>query len=353
MMTRRNSEEHKFAPDFEPTVTILFAAYNEERVIRKKINNHLNLDYPEDKLRIIVATDLCTDRTNEIIEEILPCHKNLTHLRGMARKGKIGTLNNAVPYVKSEVIIFTDANTMFEKNVVRELVKYFSAPQTGLVCGELRLTSPDENIGGKGESLYWRYETLIKKYSGKLGALVGATGGIYAVRTELFEPFPTKSLIMDDFWLAMRIRLRGLKEYYEENAVAYEFSSYSLEDEWQRKVRIGLANYNVIPFLKEALDFRKHTFFAFQYFSHKILRWFAPHMMVLILIFSILGSVKYRVLAVLLGLQLLFYFFSLLGKSIKRLYPCTYFAAIHAALLAGFIKFILADQNISWTPPRR
>lgn len=342
-----------FDPAFHPHVTIVFAAYNEEAVMNDKLINHMHLDYPTDKLEVLVATDLCSDNTNRIVREMQKSYSNIVLVEGTERKGKCATINNAISKANGEILVFTDANTMFDSQAIKELVKYFHDPQTGLVCGELELESPNDNIGGKGESLYWKYETAIKRWSGKLGSIVGATGGIYAIRRAAFEPFPVNKLIMDDFWLAMRIRLKGYKAYYAETAIAREKTSFSIQEEWNRKVRIGHANYNVIPMLMEALDFMKHRWLAFQYFSYKILRWFVPHMAILLLFLTIVGAGRSKFCSVLLFLQLVFYLLSLLGKKLKIFYPLTYFLVMNSALLVGFIRFLKSSQPLVWTPPMR
>lgn len=342
-----------FDPSFLPDVTIVFAAYNEEKVISRKLTNHMQLDYPVDKLKVLVATDLCSDNTNSIVKEMQKNYSNIILVEGTERKGKCATINSAISKANGEILVFTDANTMFDSQAIKELVKYFHDYQTGLVCGELKLESPDENIGGKGESLYWKYETAIKRWSGKLGSMVGATGGIYAIRSTLFEPFPVDKLIMDDFWLAMRIRLKAHKAYYSTTAVAREKTSFSLEEEWNRKVRIGHANYNVIPMLMDALDFKKHGWLAFQYFSHKILRWFVPHMAILLLLLTTLGAGRSKFCFALLTLQLAFYLLSLIGKDIKVFYPFTCFLVMNSALFVGFIRFLKTSKQLSWTPSTR
>lgn len=347
---------NKFVPDTDstylPQVSIVFAAFNEEKIIKAKLLNHLALDYPLDKLQIIVATDLCTDSTNTIISEVSKAHSNILHIEGKTRMGKCSTINSAFNKATGAVIILTDANTIFDKNAVKELVKYFVDSRIGLVCGNLLLSSPDDNIGGKGESLYWKYETLIKEKSGLLGSLVGATGGVYAIRKELFEPFPTTKLIMDDFWLAMRIRLKGYKALYEKNAKVFEGASYSLQEEFNRKVRIGFADFNVIPMLWSALG-PKNLWLAFQYFSHKILRWFAPHLAILIFFLSMIGSSESNFLLLIFLLQIMFYIAAFLGIKNKKLYPVTYFVVINLALLKGFVKAVLGNRNLSWTPSKR
>src|SRR4030043_1301104 len=203
-----------------PKVDLLIAAYNEGKGISAKIENCLMLDYPKDLLHIWIASDGSSDNTNKIVKTYAEAHENI-HLLEFPRTGKSGILNKAMESVKSEIVVFSDANTEYSTDAVKRLVKHFEDPDVGCVSGRLIYGNPGETISGKGESLYWKYETSLKKMESKLGYVAGANGAIYAIRRDLFEPFPPRT-INDDFTLSMKIVMKGFKCVYDENAIVYE-----------------------------------------------------------------------------------------------------------------------------------
>ena len=339
--------------DYMPKVSILFAALNEADIIEDKIENFIELDYPENQKQIIFGSDNSDDNTVEFARKY-QAGCNLKIFDFKERRGKIGVLNDIAEAADGEILIFTDANTIFEKSAIKELVKYFSNENIGCVCGKLILKNPPSNTNL--ESFYWRYENWIKKQESKFHALIGATGGIYAIRRELFSKFPDDKLIMDDFWQPLNIARQGFAIVYNEHALAYEFASSFLKDEITRKVRIGNANYNLIPKILDLLSPTKGMI-AFNLWSHKIIRWFVPFFMIIALFSNIFIAVNtgstFSIL--LLGAQITFYLFAVLGFFIKLspLKLFSYLCATNYALIIGFWRSLTKYNQKSWTRVER
>src|SRR3989338_6907469 len=258
-------------------VTLLIAAYNEEKVIKEKIINALRLEYPENLLEIWIASDGSSDRTNDIVREFIGKNNRL-HLLELPRMGKAEVINRSMAQLRTEIVVFSDANTEFSPDALKKLVMHSSDTGTGCVCGRLIYRNPGDIMSGKGESFYWRYETALKKMESKLGYIAGANGAIYAIRRELFEPLPTGT-INDDFMISMRIVQEGFKSVYDENAIAYEDVAPNMESEFRRHVRDGaghyIAVYHLPGLLNPFLGLR-----SFIYWSHKLLRWIAPFVLI-------------------------------------------------------------------------
>ena len=217
-----------------PEATLLIAAYNEETVVKEKMANCLALNYPKEKLKIIWITDGSNDHTNELLSE----YTQVEVLYEPERKGKTAALNRAIDYVKSPIVIFTDANTMINADAIREIAHLFTNPQVGCVAGEKRIAVKEkDNAAGGGEGLYWKYESTLKQLDGRLYSAMGAAGELFAVRTELFEKMENDTLL-DDFILSMRIVAKGYKIAYCKEAYAIEGSSANIQEKQKRKIRI-------------------------------------------------------------------------------------------------------------------
>lgn len=339
-----------------PTVSILIAAYNEEKVINGRIQNCLEVDYPAGLLDIWIASDGSSDNTNEIVKSYAKKDKKI-HLLEFPRTGKSRVLNKAISYVKSEIVVFSDANTEFESAALKNLISHFFDPDIGCVCGRLVYRNPDGIISGKGESLYWRFETVLKKIESKLGYVAGANGAIYAIRRELFKPLPPKT-INDDFMTSMQIVKKGFKCIYEENAIAYENVALTMKSEFNRHVRDSAGHYiavcHLLGLLNPFLGVR-----SFIYWSHRMLRWLAPFMLIFLFFSNIilLNNIFYKNL---LFLQVGFYLLSVIGlvsiKSIRLpffVYVPFYFCNLNLALLLGFFKAFTGKQKTTWERTER
>ena len=248
-----------------PRLSLVLAAFDEEACIREKIENCLSLDYPHDRLEIVLGCDGCTDRTAELARAAGRGRVRVVELA--PRQGKATVLARLVPAASGDVVVLTDANVLFHPGALRALARRFRDPSVGAVVGRLRLRAT-----GRGrEGLYWAYETFLKYLEGKLGCVLGANGGIYAIRRILFGPLPADT-ITDDFVVPLRIAVKGWRVPFEPTAVAYEDASDDPRKEFGRRARIGAGNWQALARFPDLLDPRA-GFVAFAFFSHKLLRW--------------------------------------------------------------------------------
>lgn len=339
-----------------PGATVLVAAYNEEKVIAGKIENTLSLDYPEALLKVIIASDGSSDRTNGIVRSYMERHKNLSLLE-FPRIGKSGVINNALRHIASEIVVFSDANTEFDPLALKKLMRHFLDPNVGCVCGRLIYRNPGGAVSGEGESFYWRYETLLKKMENRLGYIAGANGAIYAIRTGLFEPL-RQGTINDDFVISMRIVEKGFRSVYEEGALAYEDVAKDMKSEFKRHVRDSAGHYIAVTHLLGLLN-PLYGVKAFIYWSHRVLRWAAPFFMIALIIINLL-LIDFSLYKGLLYLQAGFYAVALAGLlSVKHkflpffMYVPFYLCNLNLALLCGFLKAVTGAQKPAWERTER
>jgi len=339
-----------------PKVTMIIAAYNEEKVIAAKLDNCLALDYPADKLDFIVASDGSSDRTNALVSELAGLNPRVK-LLSLPRGGKSAAINAAMTRTKGDIVVFSDANTLYAPDSLNKLVRHFANESVGCVCGRLSYNNPGKIISGKGESAYWRYETALKKMESALGYVAGANGAIYAIRRGLFSPLPDGT-INDDFMISMRIIQRGFKCLYEEAAVAYEEVAPDVKSEFRRHVRDGSGHYIAVwrlpALLNPALGMR-----SFIYWSHRILRWAAPFMLVGVFALNaaLSGLEPYRSLFL---MQIAFYLLAVagyaasgMGRAPFLVYAPFYFANLNLALLLGFFRAITGGARPAWQSTQR
>jgi poly-beta-1,6-N-acetyl-D-glucosamine synthase len=332
-----------------PSVSFIVAAYNEEKVIRRKIQNTFEIDYPEDKLQIIVVSDGSDDSTPEIVREF--SDKGVISLHEDKRSGKSAALNRAVEISDCEILVFSDANNDFSVDAIKQLVRHFSDGNIGAVTGAKHIYKNLDRQSAEGDGLYWKYESKIKKAESHLGSITAAEGEILAVRKTSFNPIDL-SLINDDAAITFDIVKSGNRIIYEENARAFEEASKDLVDDFHVKVRMTSGGYQTV-FREKSFLFPPKTWFAFTFLSHKLLRWLAPHFMILIFILSIL--LLHRVDGMILFLaQIIFYTTATYGW-IKRetdlpsiIYIPMYFSSMNFALFVGFIRFFNKKQGVNW-----
>jgi len=339
-----------------PRTTMVIAAYNEAKVIAAKLENCLALDYPAGELNFIVASDGSSDATNLIVSRKAALEPRI-RLLSLPRGGKAASINAAMKEAEGEIVVFSDANTLYEPVALGKLINHFADTKTGCVCGRLSYQNPDTVISGRGESAYWRYETALKKMESKLGYVAGANGAIYAIRKNLFEPLPAGT-INDDFFISMRIVLRGFKCLYDSEAVAYEEVAPDVRSEFRRHVRDGAGHYiairQLIGLLNPLLGLR-----AFIYWSHRILRWAAPFILICVLAANAVISVR-QPYSLLFLLQTGFYFAALIGYCISHwrkvpfiVYVPFYFCNLNLALLFGFFRVLSGRVRPTWESTQR
>lgn len=339
-----------------PSVSMLIAAYNEDAVIEEKLRNCLALDYVSDKLEIIIGSDGSQDRTNEIVQKYTGNRIRLVPFS--MRRGKAAILNNLAQLAQGHVLVFSDANTMYRPDAIARLVPHFADARVGGVCGRLILLNQNGNDEAEGERLYWNYENRLKYLEGRIKTVFGANGAIYAIRRELFQSLPCDKAVMDDFLIPLSVVQRGYDIVYDKDAVGWEFTAPDLQAEFRRKVRIGAANFHGIREILPLLSPFK-GFVAFGLWSHKIIRWLVPFLLIAAFVANLWlwGTTLYETLLV---VQILFYGLALIAYVLDRfnihvpwlIYPC-YFVATNLALLVGFCKFILRAQDPAWARVKR
>ncbi len=344
-----------FDEGFLPRVSIVIAAYNEESIIRKKILNTLELDYPKSSLEIYFVTDGSSDDTNNILK----CYEDITVLFRPERKGKVAAINHAMECVNTPFVIFCDANTFLNRACIKEIVKHYKYESTGAVAGEKKVIDSSEknNAASSGEGIYWKYESLLKKLDANFFTVVGAAGELFSMRTNLYEPVST-NILLDDFMISMNICKKGYRVMYEPAAFAMEAPSISIKEEQKRKVRISAGGFQSMYLLKDLFNVFKYGKLSFQYISHRVLRWaVCPLLLPIIFIsnFVVCFSSSDKVFYFIFLAQSLFYLTAFTGWlfaqrniKVKIFYVPYYFIFMNVALYAGFFKFMNNKQSVLW-----
>ena len=340
---------------FEPSVTVLITAYNEEKDLREKLENTLRIDYPPEKLEILVASDGSTDRTDEIAREFAA--RNVKLFRQEGRKGKTFTQNKAVEQSAGEIILFSDATTMYEPDVLIKMLPNFADESVGCVAGRLIYVDPSESTVGKGARSYWSYETFIKRSESRACSLIGTSGCLYAVRRDAYQPMYAEAC--SDFLIATVIYKQNLRTVFEPEAVCTEVTNKRASREFQMRVRVIGQTFTDLWRNRQMLNPFKSGFFAVELVSHKVLRYAVPIFLILILISSAMLAVHSAIFSLVLLAQILFYLLAFVGWLLERGGKNTgvfaiplYFALANLASLVGFYKFLSGERYASWEPLR-
>lgn len=332
-----------------PSVTLVIPAHDEAECIAAKLENSLALDYPEDRLEIVVGSDGSTDGTDE---HVAACPDRRVSLSAAPRGGKVAVLNRCIAKASGEIVLLTDANTMIDRRAVRALVRHFLDPEVGAVCGRLKLYNRRRRE--YEESLYWSYETLLKHWEGTHGAVLGANGGLYALRRSLYEALPPDTVV-DDFVIPLRLLERGYRVSYEPEAVAYEETTEDYAREFARRARIGAGDFQALQRHAGLLVPWRRPFVAYAFLSHKVLRWVAPFLMALALLANLALAPRHPLYGLLLLGQVAFYGLALAGTSpritgrLRRVASTArYFVSMNLALAVGFWRFLRHAQGATW-----
>ena len=337
------------------TISILISAYNEEKVIRERLSNIAGLDYDLTKVEVLVGSDCSSDKTDELLLELKKEYPWLYVYLFEKRRGKVSVINDLVREAKNEILLFTDANTEFDQFSAKYLVAHFNDPLVGGVCGRLRLleykADPEKNIEEKN---YWEYETLIKKPEGKCGILIGANGGIFAIKRRLFQEIPLERPVTDDLYISLSILKQKYKFIYEPNAIAYEEVAPYLIHEFKRKIRFSATNfYTLIYFIY--LLFSKNVLLSYAFWTHKVIRWLTPIFLILIFILNVFLIDQNITFKIFLLVQVIFYMLAISGFLLKKinvrispLLMSFYFLMTNVALFIGLIKFLFGRQTAFW-----
>ncbi|SEW40697.1 Glycosyltransferase, catalytic subunit of cellulose synthase and poly-beta-1,6-N-acetylglucosamine synthase [Chitinophaga sp. YR573] len=343
---------------FEPTVTLIIAAYNEHAFIDQKIQNTLALDYPEQKLEIIFITDGSTDGSEKVVQN----YPRITLLHEYERKGKTAAINRAMRIVRTPFVIFCDANTLLNTAAVKNIVKHYRDEKTGGVAGEKKVLTTDGDNAAATEGVYWKYESLLKKLDAAFYTVVGAAGELFSVRTSLFAPVDT-SVILDDFIISLKINQQGYRIAYAPDAYAMERPSTSITEEHKRKVRISAGGFQSIVMLKSLLNVFRYPLLSFQYISHRVLRWtLSPLSLSLLLIsaailtFSAAGWFYSLIFFAQIGFYLLAlggWFLAAKNIKFKPCYIPFYFTFMNVAIYEGFFRYLRKQQSSVWEKAQR
>ncbi len=346
-------------PDFEPEVTLVVTAFNEEDFIEQKIKNTLELDYPANKLQLIFITDGSTDETTSIVNS----QSRIRLLHEPERKGKVAAMNRAIRFVDTPYTIFCDANTLLNRACIREIVKHYADPGVGGVSGEKKIVSLEKNKASvAGEGIYWKYESLLKKLDSDFYSVVGAAGELFSMKTDLFHE-AAEDTIIEDFVQSLQICMDGYVVRYEPNAYATETASASMREEQKRKVRIAAGAFQAMVILKRLFNVYRFPVLSFQFISHRILRWtFCPISLLICFISNFLLVYKRagEFYIVFLLVQTVFYAVALVGwvfanrdVKIKAFYIPYYFLFMNLSVFAGFYRFIRKKQSSIWEKAMR
>lgn len=345
-------------PNVFPEVTFVVAAYNEEDWIVEKIKNTLELEYPKDKIQYFFVTDGSNDRTPEIIQQ----YPEIKLFHRPERAGKIAAVERIMEFVETPIVIYTDANTMVNKEAIYNIVRHYENPKVGAVAGEKRITMLSEDAANAaGEGIYWKYESTLKRWDSELYSVVGAAGELFSLRTEMYEAVP-KDTIIEDFYMTLRIAQKGYRVRYEPNAYAVEGPSASVKEELKRKIRIAAGGIQAIVRLVPLLNIFKYGLLTFQYVSHRVLRWtLAPLVLPLILATNIALAVNIGgMYSAILAAQILFYAFAAMGYvfeqkkiKIKAFFVPYYFCIMNYAVYRGFWRNFMGSQSVMWEKAKR
>lgn len=330
----------------EPTVAVIVAAYNEETSIAARIENLLQQDYPLDRLQVLIGCDGCTDRTVETATRYAGPH--VTVHAFPVNRGKASVLNDLVAAADAAIVVFTDANTVFRPDTIRRLVSALDS-DTAAVCGELIMQR--RSAGTNQDHQYWTVERRLKAAESSIGGLLGANGGVYAIRRECFQPLHPDT-ICDDFVIAMNIAVGGGGLRYVPSATAYEDVPEDVEAEFHRRTRIGTGNYQAL-FRNPRYLYGGSLALAFTYVSHKVLRWFTPHLAIIVLAGCLLSNVPaYRVVGAIQFAGLMLAWLVHVTRH-RVVWPnvfrfASYFAVLNVAFLVGFSSFLTGNYRGSW-----
>lgn len=329
-----------------PGVSLVIAAYNEEDHLPRKIENARRLDYPTDKLELVFVSDGSTDRTNLILMDL--GEQNIRTLLLPIREGKANAINRGTALTQSDILIFSDAATLFSPDAIKKLVRHFAEPSVGVVCGALQFHATEKSR--QTEGVYWKYESMLRLMEGRLGATLTASGAIYAVRRVCFREVP-KNTILEDLMIPMQARKAGFRVVYDPEAVAVDFAASSVAGEFTRRVRLAVGSFRA---LGDLIHVPLRGFALLAFVSHKLLRWVVPFLLIGMLTSSclLISSSFYRAVLV---IQVLFYLWAVMGYLFERQAKKVRFGllgyfwlAMNLAFLVGFWRFLFSHRDPTW-----
>jgi cellulose synthase/poly-beta-1,6-N-acetylglucosamine synthase-like glycosyltransferase len=333
--------------EIEPTVTILITAYNEEKDIRAKLENTFKIDYPKEKLEILVASDGSTDKTDEIVKEFSAQGVKLFRQEG--RVGKTVTQNNAVEQSFGEIILFSDATTMYPENVLREILPNFADETVGCVAGKLIYVDKNDTTIGQGAKSYWNYETFLKEAESRACSLIGVSGCLYAVKRNAYKPMYAEAC--SDFLIATVIFEQGLRTIYEPNAICTEETNSKSDKEMKMRVRVITQTFTDLWRNRRMMNPLNSGFYAVELFSHKLLR-YAFLTNSYLAFYSLIFQLMFLLQVGFYAMALVAWFVERNGIRLGVLSIPLYFSLTNIASLIGFYKFLRGEKMAAWEPIR-
>ncbi len=341
-----------------PPVTLMIAAYNEEKGIAQKLEQSLRLNYPREQLSIVVVSDGSTDRTDAIVKSFHDRGVRLIRVEG--RVGKTEARNQALAHITTELVLFSDATTEYHPDIVRKLVRNFADPTVGMVTGHLVYKKDTASSMTAGQGLYWQYESLIKRSQTWLGTLTGSVGCATAFRRSLYTALPPH--IIEDFTEPLTFVMKGFRVVYEPEAVCYELPTQKSGDEWKMRVRVVRGGIAGMLYARKILNPFKFPVATFQLVSHKILRWLVPVFGLLLIPVSglaLLANPESILMLLLVLGQVVFYLCALAALILEKLklrLPLIniplYFIVLNAACLVALVKTLTEPLAPTWETQR-
>ncbi len=345
-------ENYEVDYDYNPSVTLIVAAYNEEKVIFNKLNNILELEYPQDKLDIIVASDGSSDKTNKLVNQFIDNYQeyNINLLDVQGRRGKTNAQNSAVELSNSEILVFSDSNSIWDSNALRLLVNRFQDEKLGYLSGKLQYINSTNSITSKSENTYWNLDLKLRLIESKVSSTVGGNGAIYAIRRANYFDLP--DILSHDGFMPTKIVLQGMKAKFEPKAIAYEKAGETSSDEYKRKVRMQRGQ----PWKKyydiEKFNIFKYGWFSYFYIGHKYLKYQLYILHPLLYILNIILAKDSNIYLFILFLHTIFYCFAFFGwilKSKKKyLYYPYYYTMTIVAQGHAVINTLIGNQKSTW-----
>lgn len=333
-------------------VTVVIAAHNESSVIGETVRNKLEQDYPADRLDILVVSDGSNDGTDDVVLGLGDAR--VTLLRQEPRQGKTIALNRAVKVARGEVIVFSDANSLYQKDAVAELVSALDDPTVGYVTGHLIYQDPGETAVGAGSGMYMQYENWLRRLESRLGSIVGVNGGVDAIRRELYRPMRADQL--PDFVLPLQVVSQGSRVVYCDRAVSREAALGRGDEEYRMRVRVSLRALHALNDMR-SLFAPRYGLFGFQLLVHKVLRYLVVIPLALAFAANV-ALVGHSVYAFVLGIQAVCYFLAVVGwlsrGSIRfpAVFVPFYFCLLNVAAGDAFLRFLRGERQVTWTPRR-
>ena len=352
---KRKSSKTLDIPDAQlPTVSFVLSAHNEEAILRDKLTNTLSLDYPTVKLDVMVLSDASTDQTDEIASEFES--QGIRLLRSESRIGKSANLTRFVPAAQGSILVFTDANSIYNEDAIRRLVSHFTDTRVGYVVGSQRYLSRKDSVDHDSESLYWELELKLKEWESNVSSVVGADGAIFAMRKELFEPLEPSDI--SDFLGPLRIVDKGFRGVFDPKAVCYESSVSSMQRNFYRKVRIITRSLQAVSKVPQVLLPWKTGWFAVQLWFHKVLRWFCPVFLILTVVVAYIearhGDLYGMIILGLVAAWTLTGALYLIPRfrQISIVSVACYTLIINAAAMVSLILVLIGRNINTWKPDR-